>query len=292
MAGSGSIPWWAWLLVTLLGCVIIYFVVYAMCCNSESGEEVKCYLCCKQIGGYNWKNGSHRKSCSDKNVIFINSLPTSDRAPCPKCGKYLRQWPEKLVTPFKCDGGSKCPNSGLLLPNTGDNRFNCFTCNYDLCHDCIKRCRGVTARRRNGWVDLNGGMNVCHPNGPTDSHDDDRAKLLGGGRPRSLYLKAKLGPITQKVNDEEEEEFIREAIMAGGSPPLVTSNLIENPTYFFALSEACRYNDIASPTYSDVIGPPSVVLTSKESPTTTNLPTQINSHLAYLPSQSPKQTLL
>ena len=67
---------------------------------------------------------------------------------CPHCSARLRLWPAKGIIwnrilliilpltghPFYCD---ECPYEGdVLKPSTGQNRLNCFLCDFDCCVSC------------------------------------------------------------------------------------------------------------------------------------------------------------
>ena len=41
-----------------------------------------------------------------------------------------------LVLQFQCEG-EKCSGKEVEHTNGGANRFNCFSCDYDLCADCL-----------------------------------------------------------------------------------------------------------------------------------------------------------
>ncbi len=44
-----------------------------------------------------------------------------------------------ILLQFSCDGGRGCPCGPSSIVNTGNNRFNCFICDYDLCRSCVER---------------------------------------------------------------------------------------------------------------------------------------------------------
>ena len=64
----------------------------------------------------------------------VFSFPQPYEAYCPNCSEKLRLWPAK-GHPFYCD---ECPydQRNVLKRSTGENRLNCFLCDFDCCVNC------------------------------------------------------------------------------------------------------------------------------------------------------------
>jgi len=92
-----------------------------------------CYLCLRDVLNTEWDLGMHRRHCAMQNNEELLSYPQPYAAYCPKCSARLRLWPAK-GEPFYCD---KCTGEEAVLKNsTGENRLNCFACDFDCCVDC------------------------------------------------------------------------------------------------------------------------------------------------------------
>jgi len=67
-------------------------------------------------------------------LLLLLLCITCVRCPTSTCGQKLRLWPAMEGT-WYCDS---CPPSKKIFPKTndGNNRLNCFLCDYDLCTEC------------------------------------------------------------------------------------------------------------------------------------------------------------
>lgn len=132
----------AWLICLLIVfCVIILF----FCCacltkyfsnfgSAENIERVVCYLCLEVVTKDQWQDGSHRRQCARRHRQFLQSMAKIDTK-CWICSKRLLQWP-LIGSSFYCDGRN-CLLFGTSIVNSGNNRFNCYMCDFDLCINCI-----------------------------------------------------------------------------------------------------------------------------------------------------------
>jgi len=97
-------------------------------------------------------------------LLLLLLCITCVRCPTSTCGQKLRLWPAMEGT-WYCDS---CPPSKKIFPKTndGNNRLNCFLCDYDLCTECCivaekqekreghdKMFRNMDANK-DGYVDL------------------------------------------------------------------------------------------------------------------------------------------
>ncbi len=119
-----------------------------------------CYLCGGARGraaAGDW--AAHRRKCAAKNAARLSALYRHPWARCPLCGDALALLP---CSPhdFECQNAAGCcsgdyssgPGRGAaealegerrgrgprMLMNCGDNRFNCFECDFDVCKECIE----------------------------------------------------------------------------------------------------------------------------------------------------------
>ena len=68
---------------------------------------------------------------------ILSEMPRTSM-PCKNCGELLRIWPSDMGPNFfKCNENDCWSNSVLIL-NNGTNRFNCYTCDIDICRECAK----------------------------------------------------------------------------------------------------------------------------------------------------------
>jgi len=150
---GGPMPEWAIILIVLL----VAIVIICICCSvSDTGEQIgfksddtegggfsrsfsyegriPCYLCLSNVRNSEWDSGEHRKRCAFNNQRELLSFPQPYDAYCPNCKERLRLWPAK-GHPFYCD---ECPYNErtVLKRSTGENRLNCFLCDFDCCVNC------------------------------------------------------------------------------------------------------------------------------------------------------------
>jgi len=133
--------WFAiWMLITVA--TIIYFVLLAWTCwISDRVRKKFCYLCEDLVSKHEWVNGSHRRECQKHRMHkeFLARLPTPYASiECPDCSETLRVWPSNRGPVFFTCDGDNCIYEGYELKNTGDNRFNCFRHNFNLCKACVE----------------------------------------------------------------------------------------------------------------------------------------------------------
>jgi len=133
--------WFAiWMLITVA--TIIYFVLLAWTCwISDRVRKKFCYLCEDLVSKHEWVNGSHRRECQKHRMHkeFLARLPTPYASiECPDCSETLRVWPSNRGPVFFTCDGDNCIYEGYELKNTGDNRFNCFRDNFNLCKACVE----------------------------------------------------------------------------------------------------------------------------------------------------------
>jgi len=106
-------------------------------CGSQ-GESIVCYLCLDEIHHSVWNTGEHRKQCASRNTSQLTSYSVHPSLKCSKCSAKLKLWPAQGPG-FSCDSGlESCPGKSKLIPSSGDNRYNCFLCDYDLCVSCTR----------------------------------------------------------------------------------------------------------------------------------------------------------
>jgi len=148
-------PTWAIVLIIVLVAIVLICICFSMSSTSDNvGFEkvdrqgsilnrqftyegtIPCYLCLNKVRNSEWDSGEHRKRCAFKNQRELLSYPQPYDAYCPNCRDRLRLWPEK-GHPFYCD---ECPldKRDVLKRNTGENRLNCFLCDFDVCVNCCE----------------------------------------------------------------------------------------------------------------------------------------------------------
>jgi len=114
---------------------------WSMLCRGFCPREplIICYLCLSPVKLSSWADGSHRKKCIEKHIEVISLFPSLPSLVCRHCGGVLRLWPAQVGGPkFRCDSGLPlCPVIGQDVDNVGSNRYNCFTCDHDLCQGCV-----------------------------------------------------------------------------------------------------------------------------------------------------------
>jgi len=95
---------------------------------------IPCYLCLNKVRNSEWDSGEHRRQCFFQNQRELLSYPKPYEAYCPECSEKLCLWPAK-GHPFYCD---ECPypQKERLKRSTGQNRLNCFLCDFDCCASC------------------------------------------------------------------------------------------------------------------------------------------------------------
>jgi len=95
---------------------------------------IPCYLCLSKVRNSEWDSGEHRRQCFFQNQRELLSYPKPYEAYCPECSEKLRLWPAK-GHPFYCD---ECPypQKERLKRSNGQNRLNCFLCDFDCCASC------------------------------------------------------------------------------------------------------------------------------------------------------------
>ena len=122
--------------------------------------NVLCYLCNKRVPREEWNNkeeSGHRSYCAVKSKThrgsymlhldphfyvsillladLLSELPRTS-LPCEQCGELMRIWPMNLGPQwFRCKE-TQCSAGDSLIRNNGTNRFNCFTCDLDICREC------------------------------------------------------------------------------------------------------------------------------------------------------------
>lgn len=151
--GYGGLPVWA--IILIIG--IIIFALVCICCGvGETSDQVgiknverqgsmfsrtlsyegtiPCYLCLNKVRNSDWDSGEHRRRCAFNNQRELLGFPQPYDAYCPNCSERLRLWPAK-GHPFYCD---ECPydQRNVLKRSTGENRLNCFLCDFDCCVNC------------------------------------------------------------------------------------------------------------------------------------------------------------
>jgi len=113
-----------------------------MLCHRLCPREplIVCYLCLSPVKLSTWADGSHRKKCLEKHIEVISLLPSLPSLVCRHCAGALRLWPAQVGGPqFRCDSGLPlCPIGGRDVTNNGSNRYNCFSCDHDLCQGCVR----------------------------------------------------------------------------------------------------------------------------------------------------------
>lgn len=126
-----------------------------------------CPLCRQEIDFDNSTDLlEHRRQCYEEHEDLVKALPAAKDISCPLCNGPLRQWPAntKHSIKFQCQAGDPpCPatynKENTLIRETGDNRFSCFLCSYDLCDFCVeRRVEGIRNRlnyNRNTRVNAN-----------------------------------------------------------------------------------------------------------------------------------------
>lgn len=112
-------------------------------CNCDCGglkekDTIPCYLCDKRVSMGQWNDGSHRRSCANKKRAALERMPRPLEVNCPNCRQVLRLWPQNLGAGFHCDN-TECRSPRDEMVNSGYNRLNCFTCDYDICMACANR---------------------------------------------------------------------------------------------------------------------------------------------------------
>ncbi|TRY70488.1 hypothetical protein TCAL_10104 [Tigriopus californicus] len=154
-----SFPDWAKLLLgslTIFGFVAAIFIL-RLClkeCHKRKvarsqNQPVTCYLCQDRVPKRLWDNGEHRKKCATRHKSKLATFETPKPGlRCPRCHKRMRLWTKGLGPPFKCCS-SDCPILGTIQ-NNGQNRFNCFPCDYDLCDSCWRRQLPESRAQRTG----------------------------------------------------------------------------------------------------------------------------------------------
>jgi len=102
-----------------------------------------CYLCLEKVRNSEWDSGEHRRRCAFSNQRELLSFPQPYDTYCPDCSERLRLWPAK-GHPFYCD---ECVyGRDVLKSSNGQNRLNCFFCDFDCCVDCSNAGRFQRAR--------------------------------------------------------------------------------------------------------------------------------------------------
>ena len=146
-----GVPVWTWAIIAVIsiivfGALIALFYKTYMSCQKKRCEEalVTCYLCKRRVTQGQWKQGTHRQKCAEVNMDTLRQMksPENNKIRCPKCRSRLKLWPANHGPPFACSS-SNCPIVGRIK-STGQNRFNCFSCNFDLCESCVNRKLGKT----------------------------------------------------------------------------------------------------------------------------------------------------
>ena len=124
--------------IILIICGCTYYINFYRAETQESDiETCQCYLCFKDINKREWEN--HRKLCAITNAALLNHLPKADIL-CPKCSKNMRVLPFCDIS-FQC-GSENCIRHSLVIYNTfGNNRYNCFLCDFNLCGHCFSSMR-------------------------------------------------------------------------------------------------------------------------------------------------------
>lgn len=143
-----GLPDWAKLLLgslAVFGLVAAIFIL-RLCLREcqkrklarSQNQPVTCYLCLDNVPKRLWDNGDHRKKCYSRHKSRLATLETPKPGiRCPHCNKRMKLLAKGLGPPFKCCS-TDCPILGTIQ-NNGQNRFNCFPCNYDLCDSCWRR---------------------------------------------------------------------------------------------------------------------------------------------------------
>merc|ERR1712013_211982 len=87
--------------------------------------------------------GDPQGECRERNREEYSRFAEPYAISCPHCTSRLKLWPAKGA-PFLCDDwapstGKNCRSRGREIPSNGENRLNCFVCDYDLCVDCVNK---------------------------------------------------------------------------------------------------------------------------------------------------------
>lgn len=93
--------------------------------------ELNCYLCERKVKYGGW--GAHRKKCPLRTNLFNYRQVDAN---CEGCGTALRILPKTKGEGAKNFG---CNYKDHLVKNNGQNRYNCFDCDYDICPKCVKK---------------------------------------------------------------------------------------------------------------------------------------------------------
>eukprot|EP00092_Neocalanus_flemingeri_P000490 GFUD01000520.1.p1 GENE.GFUD01000520.1~~GFUD01000520.1.p1 ORF type:complete len:303 (+),score=25.50 GFUD01000520.1:250-1158(+) len=144
-------PIWAIILIVVIVIIAIMFTCISFsnsdeCISVEKTEgrgfnrtlsykgSIPCYLCLSKVSNSSWDSGEHRKRCAYNNQRELLSYPQPYESFCPNCHERLSLWPAK-GHPFYCD---QCPfdQRSVLKRSTGENRLNCFLCDFDCCVNC------------------------------------------------------------------------------------------------------------------------------------------------------------
>ena len=152
---DGGVAIWTWAVIAALSIIVFGALIYLFyqtykSCQKKRCEEslVTCYLCKRRVTQGQWKQGKHRQTCAEvhKETLKQMKSPENNKIRCPKCRARLRLWPANHGPPFTCSS-SNCPIVGRIK-SSGQNRFNCFTCNFDLCESCVYRKLGRSVMDR------------------------------------------------------------------------------------------------------------------------------------------------
>ena len=91
-----------------------------------------CQLCRREVIKAKWD--MHRQICpARKTYDDLQAV----RSKCGKCGRNLRLIPKENGGKFICDM-EDCGTYDSKLKNEGDNRYNCYVCNFDKCKKCLE----------------------------------------------------------------------------------------------------------------------------------------------------------
>lgn len=82
-----------------------------------------------------WTTGNHRSLCGQANAVVLNKMPETV-VKCPQCKKPLRKWKSKNKYICKGEKCLRCNEKEIDNAN-GNNRYNCFQCDFDLCRNCV-----------------------------------------------------------------------------------------------------------------------------------------------------------
>ena len=126
-------------LSTLMFSYGIFKLVMCVCCcqcDDNRSESNHCYFCNTYHKNED-KFLAHRLDCETENADLIREFPEHPLAKCLHCKRLLRliNHGPPMAYKFICDN-EFCVKGDKVRSNKGNNRYNCFRCDYDLCIQC------------------------------------------------------------------------------------------------------------------------------------------------------------